>query len=140
MPDTFNQESFESFGNMRSFPNQQIRKLICYLKDGKLLLEEKPVLVLVRLCLYNVGEIDDDGNLIWKTDLFLNLDSILQALENCGQNLKPRLRDHGSILILGEIALYFSQFHKNSAILPKFFADIAFEWAKHENENSKIVS
>lgn len=97
MPSGFNQLFFNAFGNLRFFPNQQIRKLVTYLREGSLVLDNECVVTLIRMALYNIGEIDSNGVFLWKTDCSSdcnreeNLLIILNNLQELANNLRPKL-------------------------------------------------
>jgi hypothetical protein len=69
-----------SIGALRSFPMQQIRKLIHGIDSGILPLGDSDVAKVVQISLFNIGEFRADGSFLWKEDLFKSDGSGFKAL------------------------------------------------------------
>ena len=141
-PKEFRKPSFIAFGNIRSTPNQQFRKITCaLLQSSGLPLGNENVRTVCRQALYQIGElvIDDAPRLLWKTDMLSQegLDTIRLILNSLLDKLKDKIREHSSLLLLGELASYFSQFDSATVQLVRSYAKTLIG---HANSSSKSRS
>ena len=129
-----------AFGTMRAYPRQQIRKLLSVLHDRRqhrsLPLETPAVRLLLRQTLYQLGEISKDDNLtpIWRRDLDEHggWDVLRAELESLVEQFRNKPREHGAVLILGEIAAHASQWDAQSRDVARKYAAVARDWADCE--------
>ncbi|RQM14524.1 hypothetical protein DD237_003146 [Peronospora effusa] len=146
-PENFEKVSFIALGSLRSFPNQQFRKLQCALLDDVLPWSNLCVEIIVRQSLYQVGALTDELNpqLLWKFDMFNNddkgLETFCATLEHIASKLKQTPRNFESVPLLSEMAGFLSQYSYDARIIVKTFAGMARRWAtnarlEYEKESS----
>ena len=144
-PDCFNKQQWLSFANLRSFPNQQLRKLCASLSDRFLKLEEPIVHTLIRQTLYHVGEVtENNGNIFptWKTDLLEGefCSVITSELLDLGEELTEKPSQHMSMFILIEIARFVAQWHKDCAYVLRKFLAIIKKWIQECDSQIEIAN
>lgn len=129
----FDRSSYLAFGSLRSFPNQQIWKLCCALKDDGLPWAHPCVGVLVRQALLQIGDLTDDTNphLLWKTDLVSDKgrDVFYRSIRELGSKLAQMPRKFRCIPLLSEVAGFLSQFKPEAFDVARNFAKQAQYWA-----------
>ena len=137
-PDRFEKRAFVSFGSLRSFPNQQIRKISNALVDRLLPFDDDAVRVIMRQALFQVGDISTgpDLDFCWSSDaanasLF---DLMNEDLLQFAEDIEPAPRQSETIVILTEIAAFISQWlgDKKSRDLVRTFASVAQTWANRD--------
>eukprot|EP01035_Chromulina_nebulosa_P021325 gene21325-27629_t len=123
-----------SFGGIRAFPNQQLRKLCVVLRERSLPLDKPAVHSLLRQTLFQLGDLSDDDipQALWWRDCkehrdgFATLSMELEALK---EELQSMSRYHGAMLILGELAAFVSQWCSSGRDVARAFAKITRDWA-----------
>lgn len=144
-PWLFGKNSFLSYGNIRSFPYQQVRKLCIALKDRTLPLGHDNVRTLIQQTVYHIGDMPGDGETIlpWRTDLF-HFDGwnvLHQVLHDLVDELKCKPREHGSMLILAQLAAFASQWNENCRDTARNISRVVRTWARdlsEEKERAKL--
>ena len=129
-----------SFGGIRAFPNQQLRKLCVVLRERSLPLDKPAVHSLLRQTLFHLGELSDDNipDVLWWRDRKGYLDglsTLCMELEALREEVQSMSRYHGAILILGEMAAFVSQWRASSREVARGFASIAKSWAAQAAED-----
>ena len=129
-----------SFGALRAYPNQQVRKLCVALRERSMPLSEGAVRKLLQSALYHLGELSGGASPRpkWRTDLVTcgGWEALRLELESLADELKQKPREHGAVLILGEIAAHASQWDEESRPVARRFAQIALEWARGDIESA----
>eukprot|EP00922_Rhytidocystis_sp_ex-Travisia-forbesii_P011573 GHVS01017233.1.p1 GENE.GHVS01017233.1~~GHVS01017233.1.p1 ORF type:complete len:2969 (-),score=333.08 GHVS01017233.1:391-9297(-) len=139
-PDQFDKRSFIAFGSLRSFPNQQFRKVSNALHEGSLPFGDAAVRTLVRQSVFQLGDLSVDAVpfFCWRRDLFEHgcLQVMRQDLLVRAAELKPTPRLAPSIVVLSELAAFVSQWlpPAQSRELIRAYVDIAVEWANGVGE------
>lgn len=137
----FSKENFLTLASLRSYPNQQLRKIAVAMIDNSLDFESSWTQEVIRQSLFQVGEISrlsstSPLSFIWKTDIFQekDFDSFLVLLEKLGDSLLNAPSKHREFLILAEMVSYFGQFSdviEARRIIRKYF-DMGKSWADNE--------
>ena len=124
---------FLSFGALRAYPKQQLRQLLSALHDRRLPLDQAPVRLLLLQTLYHLGELSWDAALrpVWRTDLeeCNGWETLCVELQGLAEELRFKPREHGAVLVLGEIAAHASQWHEPCREVAREFARIARTWS-----------
>ena len=129
-----------SFGAMRAYPNQQIRKICIALRERSMPLDNPAVRRLLQSSLYHLGVLSDGVNPrpVWRTDLECHggWEALRLELADLADELQNKPRQHGAVLILGEIAAHASQWDAETRGVARSFAAIALAWAREDIESS----
>lgn len=135
-PDWLPKPQFLSFCNMRAFPNKQIRNIFNALLDRSLPLEYKCVQSLLRQTLFHVGitSLDEKlGNLrlVWKHDLIEDefLTTGRAILQNFADEISESPSSYLSVLAIGDIACFLSEWDCDTKETSRMLARSAFSWA-----------
>lgn len=124
---------FLTFGALRAYPKQQMRKVIAALNDSLLPLDHPAVRLLLLQTFYHVGELSNDVVLspVWRTDLAEHggWKVLCEELDGSAEVLRYKPREHAAALVLGEIAAHASQWHDGCRAVARKFAQIARQWA-----------
>ena len=130
---------FFGYGAMRAYPNQQVRKICVALHDRAMPLDHPAVRKLLQATLFHLGEFSDgiEPRPKWRTDLAFHggWEALRLELHSLADELQLKPRQHGAVLILGELAAHASQWDASSRDVARWFAKIAQDWA-HENIES----
>jgi hypothetical protein len=139
-PDWLTKREFLAFGQLRSYPNLQLRKLCSALQDITLPLTHAAVQTLIRQSLYHVGPISEDGHPMWKTDMYKGelLQCISEQLQQLVDIHAEKRREHSAVLILAEIIAYFSQWHKGCFSISRKLSRSVYGWV--QDVSSELVS
>ncbi|KAJ3312282.1 hypothetical protein HDU76_002913 [Blyttiomyces sp. JEL0837] len=142
--DDCDKRAFVNLSSIRSFPCQQIRKIINFLGEEQLPLRHNIVQTVLRMAVYQLGELGVAGTSvepIWKEDL--TRDNGLIAARSVFRHLASQLRDtprnHPSIVLIGELSSFLSQFDDSKSIreVRKSLADIALLWVQIKREEAQ---
>jgi hypothetical protein len=129
-----------SFGAMRAYPNQQIRKVCIALRERSMPLDNPAVRRLLQSSLYHLGVLSNDANPrpVWRTDLEHHggWEALRLELADLADELQNKPRQHASVLILGEIAAHASQWDVETRDVARSFGAIALAWAREEIESA----
>lgn len=132
-PDNFDRDSFIAFGQLRAFPNQQIRKLCCTLKDNNLPWHHASVKAVLQQALYQVGELADRSPPVplWKTDIANNdgLAIFCEALNRAARRLDRTPRSFEDVPLLSELAAFVSQRSVQARDVVLKFVTMCQRWA-----------
>lgn len=114
-PSWLRKSEFLTFGAMRAYPNQQIRKILGAMHDRSLVLDDidHPATRLLLLqTLYQMGDLSEDMDLnpIWRTDLEKHggWEALRAELKGLTEELRYKQREHTAVQIFGEIAAHAS--------------------------------
>ena len=125
-----------TFGAMRAYPNQQIRKICIALRERSMPLDHPAVRRLLQSSLYHLGELSLDANPrpVWRTDLDHHggWEALRVELASLVDELQNKPRQHSAVLILGEIAAHASQWDSGTREVARSFAAISLAWAREE--------
>ena len=131
-PDWLKKSQWLVFASVRSFPNQQLRRLCNVLCDRALPLDHPHVHTLIRQTLYHTGDVSETKpiTLLWKRDMYEGefCEIIQTELELLSEELALKPRNHSSILLLIEVANYVSQWQKKCLIVCRGFLQIIKDW------------
>ncbi|KAF0720233.1 Aste57867_471 [Aphanomyces stellatus] len=142
-PTVFTKAGFIALGSIRSFPNQQIRKLIQYVHSRVISLNEDLVLHLFRQAMFHVGALSDADRptMLWKRDLDQGgLEVWLNVLRNLSEQLRDTPRQHKAFVVAAEMISYVSQFLSTARGLARDLVEIAKEWAQLVHDQSETSS
>ncbi|KAJ3321859.1 hypothetical protein HDU76_014018 [Blyttiomyces sp. JEL0837] len=139
--------SYVILNAVRSFPCQQIRKVINALEESHLPLNNHVVQTVLRMALYQLGELDlttAPVEALWKKDISDGdgLNTAHAILDQLATQLRDTPRNHSSILLLGEITAYFAQFD-NTGLLREVrqkLASVAYLWVGIKRDESQKTS
>lgn len=133
-PDWLNKNEYITFGSLRAYPNQQIRKICAVLHDRSLPFHHPAVRILVLQTMYQVGNLSQGSGkirLLWKTDL--DHGDGWKAFENefgrLGEELCHKPRDHRTMTLLGELCAYASQWSSACRSNARRMASFVQKWA-----------
>lgn len=130
----FAKQAFIVFGLLRAFPNQQIRKLCCAIKDNLLPWSHPCVRAVVRQALFQVGELSDDKTPLseWKKDLQSSegLSVFCSAVHRAAVQLKCSPRNFEDVPILSEVAAFLSQWTPDAHHVVSQFVEMCRRWAR----------
>ncbi|TYZ66035.1 hypothetical protein PybrP1_011331, partial [[Pythium] brassicae (nom. inval.)] len=130
----FDKQSFIAFGLLRAYPNQQIRKLCCALKDNVLPWSHPCVGSVIRQAVFQVGELThtEVPTSLWKTDIAESegLATLCAAIGRAAEQLSPSPRNFQDVPILSEVAAFVLQWAPEvEAAVAKFVA-MCGRWAE----------
>ncbi len=133
IPKGFSKSAFIAFGSLRSFPIQQMRKMISILLDKLLPFDHPAAMAVMRQTMFEVGPIaskDSKYRLVWKTDLMASngIRTMTRALENLASELKETPRNFMCVQVLIELAAYLAHFSDDSSDILKEFRNAAKAW------------
>ncbi|CAM9398568.1 unnamed protein product [Choristocarpus tenellus] len=133
-PDWLEKQGYLSFGALRAFPRQQLRKLCVILHEKLLPLGESSVRLLLQQAMYHLGDLTDTGSpqLAWRLDAVeKTLPALCIELEKIAGELKEKPRDHKMFPILAEIAVYVAEWHTPAVSLAhETLASIPRAWTE----------
>jgi len=132
---------FFSYGTLRAYPHQQIRKLCVALRERSMPLEDPAVRKLLQQTFFHLGELSistDVPHPVWRTDVdkFGGWEALRLELADLADELKLKPRQHAAVLILGELAAHASQWDAASRDVARSFANIALGWAREDIETA----
>jgi len=126
-------QHFLAFGALRAYPLQQMRKLCVALRDRSLPLDHPSVRLLLQQTLFHVGQLSDDDmpRQLWRTDMAEDggWAALRRELDELVDELRHKPREHGAVLVLGEIAAVASQWDSATRETSRQFAQISRAWA-----------
>lgn len=135
-PDDFDRDSFIALGQLRAFPNQQIRKLCCALKDNSLPWHHASVKAVAKQALYQMGELADLSLPVplWKTDIASEegLAILCEALDRAASSLERTPRKFEDVPLLSELAAFVSQRAAQARDVVAKFVTMCQRWANDE--------
>jgi hypothetical protein len=139
---------------LRSFPARQLHKLCDYLRDKELPLENPAVQLLVEQTVYHLGQlVESDSSSaasagssensnsryqvaqLWRTgwsDPGGVLDALCFELQQLASELANKPRDQGSVLLLGQLAAYLSDWHPACKPVAQQFAAMTSRYADQQ--------
>ena len=132
-PDTLNKPQWLTASSLRTYPNQQLRKLCSSLCDRNLKLDDPLVQILIRQTLFQIGDVVFKNKTVfpvWKTDMFKGefCNVIGMELENLGLELAEKPSQHKSLLMLIEIARYVGQWNDACVKVLRDYLTIIRHW------------
>ncbi|CAI5741646.1 unnamed protein product [Hyaloperonospora brassicae] len=138
IPDVFEKASFIALGSLRSFPNQQFRKLLLVLLSDVLPWSNSCVSTIVRQSLYQIGDItdEDEPKLAWKIDMLQcehGLVTFCTTLGAIADNLEHTPRCCENVPLLSELSGYLHQFDSAADPVVKSFSRMARHWAENSH-------
>ena len=129
-----------TFGSMRAYPLQQVRKVCVALRERSLPLERPEVRTLLQQTMYHLGELSDDTlpQPKWRTDFIAHdgWSTLRLELNGLADELKLKPRQHRAVLVLGELAAHASQWDSATRDVARSFAKIALNWANEDIESA----
>ena len=132
-PPWLRKEAFIALGDLRAYPNAQLRKLCIALKKRSLPLGHQAVTCLIRQLLFQCGAIDPSSVPICKTELFQSDSDFLQTfaeeLRSCANEFCQKPREHRALHTLGEIASFVAAWKPACAEISRNLAAAAWGWA-----------
>ena len=136
------------FGSLRSYPCGQLRRLCCILKERSLPFSHPAVQTLVRQALYHLGSLSGTAelSLFWRTEFTPTelLPMLELELSKLASDLSECPRDWESVVLLGEIAAFISNWHSPCKSAVRKFAAATRHWANihqdlPEDDDSKAA-
>ncbi|EFJ48301.1 hypothetical protein VOLCADRAFT_104794 [Volvox carteri f. nagariensis] len=126
-PSWLSKPAFLELCTLRAFPLRQLRRLAATLHDHVLPLAQPAVHTLVRQLLFHLGTLTDDEppQLLWRRgweaecDVLTALYGDLTAL---AEDLEQTPREHGAVLLLGEVAGYLAAWYPPCRDVARRFA------------------
>ncbi|KAJ3315222.1 hypothetical protein HDU76_002239, partial [Blyttiomyces sp. JEL0837] len=148
-------KSFLVLGGLRSFPLQQMRKLIVALAERTLNLAHPVVVTAVRMVLYQIGEYkvseienpdyhgfdDKQMSRVWMQDFAENrgAEALGDVLDELANHLKETPREYESIQLLAEIAVFLAQVNPQvGRRIRRKFAAVAKDWAEQKRSEAEV--
>lgn len=140
-PAWLSKPAFLAFGLLRAYARLQGRRLCTALQGRLLPLEHPAVQCLIRQALYHLGELSGGGTgasgRLWRSDWGgdgdAGADGVLGTLHAelaaLADELANAPREHGAVLLLGELAAYLSDWHAPLRDVARRFAAAAEGWA-----------
>ncbi|KAJ3130146.1 hypothetical protein HK100_008218 [Physocladia obscura] len=134
IPPKFFQKDFQTLSSLRSFPLEQVRKITTQiLRDKNFPLDNSDLITLIKQAMYQIGEISESSEFIWKTELFKSDggEKMLFELKKHSELLIPAPRNYKYLNILADLTSYLGQYiGEDAANLSRKFSKIASDWAK----------
>ncbi|CAN0412868.1 unnamed protein product, partial [Discosporangium mesarthrocarpum] len=137
IPCWMGKEEYLTFGALRSYPLQQLRKLCVALRDKTLPLRSRAVQTLIRQALYHLGEITatTPPRLAWRAEADKALSTLTQELGAIAMTLAETPRDHEALEIVAEMAVFVADWHEPAPASARArLADIPRVWAAQMEE------
>ncbi|KAG3110347.1 hypothetical protein PI125_g10077 [Phytophthora idaei] len=133
-PEELEKTSFIALGSLRSYPNQQFRKLQCALLDDVLPWSLSCVETIVRQTFYQIGDLteEEDPEMLWKADMLHGengLQTFCAVLKLTATKLEQTPRCFENIPLLSELTGCLHQFSADAQPIVKLFARMARRWA-----------
>ncbi|KAI8893829.1 hypothetical protein BC833DRAFT_652595, partial [Globomyces pollinis-pini] len=128
-PNKLTKLQFYAVGSLRSFPNQQIRKLIDILTADNVPFDINLVKVSIKQALYQVGPLSEREGFEWKRDLVKGLPLLASSLEDILAILKQNRSKYKNLSVLSDICAYIADFDSFYRYLPRMCSQIAQDWA-----------
>jgi len=134
-PDCLSKPQYLSFGNMRAFPNIQLRNILNAIQDRLLPFTEEIVHTLVYQSLFHMGKISsEDGQLKleWKTDLanpYFGRDAN-EIFELFYEEIKDSPKNYKCVKFIGSLCNVFSEWEVKCRNTARNLAKAAFKWAE----------
>ncbi|CAN0504845.1 unnamed protein product, partial [Discosporangium mesarthrocarpum] len=125
-------ESYLTFGSLRSYPLQQLRKLCVALRDKTLPLRSRAVQTLIQQALYHLGEITDTTppRLAWRAEADETLSILAQELGDLTETLVETPRDHETLEIVAQMVVFVADWHEPARTVARArLADTPRVWA-----------
>ncbi|TYZ59387.1 hypothetical protein PybrP1_001605 [[Pythium] brassicae (nom. inval.)] len=132
--DGFDKRAFLTFGLLRAFPCQQVRKVCCAVKDNLLPWSHPCVAAVVRQAMFQIGELTDTERpvLKWKTDMRSRegLALLCAAVDCAATRLNASPRNYEDVRILSELAAFMLQLTSDARPIVNKFVDMCVRWAR----------
>lgn len=134
--DQLSKPGYLALCTLRAYPLTQYRQLCAALRQRILPLDHPAVQTLVRQALYHCGQLTDSTaapTLLWRTEWEVPggvLDTLAAELASLADELSDSPRQHGAVLLLGEMAAYLSAWHTPLRAVARRFAAAAARWAE----------
>ena len=129
-PSWLNKREFLAFCSLRAFPHIQLRRLYSSLRDRSLPLMNPSTHVLVRQMLGHIGELSENSNLHWWSDLHIAdfRTELCRLLVQLSDEYVQKTRDHNALLILVDINAYVAQWHPDLDRASRSLAAAVLSW------------
>ncbi len=128
----FPANSFPASRSMLHAPCQ-MRKICVALHERGMPLEHPAVRLLFQQTMFHIGDITVEASPrpLWRTDLIHSggWETLRQELAGLADELRFKPRDHGAVLLLGQLSAHASQWDDASRSTARCFAEIARSWA-----------
>ena len=137
------QTAYLTLGNIRSFQQQQWRKIINAIATDSLPLDYSPVCTILRQAAFQVGDIDEHQNFRWHDDLLKSslLDTAICDFIKIASILKESPRRHQSYSLLGDLVKYIDLYRvstKNTldhSLVDEFIA-VGLKWMEQADDRA----
>ncbi|KAF1784700.1 hypothetical protein GQ600_15919 [Phytophthora cactorum] len=142
-PEELEKTSFIALGSLRSYPNQQFRKLQCALLDDVLPWSLSCVETIVRQTFYQISDLteEEDPEMLWKADMLHGengLQTFCAVLKLTATKLEQTPRCFENIPLLSELTGYLHQFSADAQPIVKLFARMARRWATNSRLENRV--
>jgi hypothetical protein len=152
-PDDLSNRAYLALTALRSFPNRQLHRLCDYLRDRELPLEHPAVQLAVLQAMYHLGQLTDSSSSsvrdtvgqFWRTGWDAAggvLETLCSELQQLAAELDSKPRDQGSVLLLGQLAAYLSDWHAPAKAVAQQYAAMTCHYADQQLQKAidKVAS
>ncbi|KAK3247008.1 hypothetical protein CYMTET_43477 [Cymbomonas tetramitiformis] len=131
-PYNLTKSQYLTIGALRAYPLQQLRKLCAALHDRLLPLGHPALHELVRMAVYQLGELSDTAAPmpVWRTDCTAGtlLPVMRDELDDLASELAQAPRHQAAVRLLSELASYFSAWSKPCGAVTRRFVAMLQSW------------
>lgn len=138
-PSWLPKNQFLTFARMRSYPLEQIRKILISIANNELPFEERAVQILISQALFHVGDITINGGkskLEWKRDLYQRYGgrSAHCVLESFCKEIADSPKRYRCVKLLGKLCNFFYRWEPKCRATARSLAWSVSTWASEIDE------
>ncbi|KAH9261055.1 hypothetical protein BASA81_000759 [Batrachochytrium salamandrivorans] len=139
-PESLTREQYKAFASLRSQPLLQYQELCCKLCDSTLPFDDPSVHSLVKQLLGHAGPVVN-GEFEWRTGAEVKdeFQTVFLDLKAKADTLKESPANLAKVLLFGQIASYYSQFHNGCGVLAREFAGFVETWGHELEKEAELV-
>lgn len=154
-PDDLSKPAYLALTDLRSYPKRQLHRLCDCLRNRELPLEHSAVQLMVQQAVYHLGQLTASSSSsssggftvapFWRTgwaEAGGVLETLCFELQQLAAELDNKPRDQGSVLLLGQLAAYISDWHAPAKAVAQQYAAMTCRHADQQLQEAidKVAS